>query len=80
MKKSFLLIKLAPVFIHERKTENINCTVDQHYCFLFKVSLMLKQIQTIKLLASFCDCTGLPVSDLVTNPIDRFSSDTYHLN
>ena len=51
-----------------------NCTADRRLYFRYmdSTTLFLK-IQTFKLLAFFCDCTGRFVSDLVGNPEDRFS-------
>ena len=53
-----------------------NCEADQRLCFRYTDSTMpplLKFIQSFKLLACYCDCTGRFVSNMVGNLEDRFS-------
>ena len=45
-----------------------------------KIKVMaMSQRQSFKALAIFCGCTAWFVSDLVSNPKDRFSQDTAHI-
>ena len=38
-----------------------------------RIVLISKKMQKFKLLACYCDCIGRFVSELVGNPVDRFS-------
>ena len=54
---------------------------DQRLCFRYINSTMaLLSKSEISSLAIFCACTALFVSDLVGNPVDRFSRDTARLS
>ena len=57
-----------------------NCTADQHLCFRYlDGTIPLLLVQNFKLLACFCDGTGLFVSDMLGNSEDRFSRVAAHI-
>ena len=68
-------------FLHMRKTKpQISCAVTAQLisAFVLATQQLVKSLfplyfQNLKLLACFCDCTGLFVSDLVRNPKDWVS-------
>ena len=57
-----------------------NCEADQRLCFCYMDSaISILYIQSSKLLACFCDCTGWFISDLVGDPNCWFSHTKAHL-
>ena len=59
-----------------------NPEADQGLCFRYIDSTipLLPKTQNFKPLAIFCDCTAQFVSDLVGNPVDRFSHNEAHIS
>ena len=53
-----------------------NCTIDHRLCFRYSA---VQSVFYFKLLAFFCDCTALFVSNLVGNPEDWFPRNADHV-
>ena len=64
--------RFLPMRKQRRRSTSQYCEADQCLCFRY--------LDSFKLLACFCNCIAWFVSDLVGNPVDRFSGVVAHFD